>query len=203
MRAKWFLCTQSLWKNDTERSFFAVLLSVVFLCLKVIIKLNFRHIAIGWVTPHRWKDPLPATLPRSMISAVSLLVCAVRFLFVPWSFCLCRGVFVCAVIVFVCAVTVFVCAVKFLFVPWQFLFVPWSFCMCRGTRGPPYSTDPLMQVQLLKYSLSVTDSYSRCPSCYYRQYDTYCFSCLPFCHKNIALIIFSFFLTIWLVISTP
>ena len=157
MGVKRFLCTQSLWKNDTERSFFAVLLSVVFLCLKVIIKLNFRHIAIGWVTPHRWKDPLPATLPRSMISAVSLLVCAVRFLFVPWSFCLCRGVFV-------CAVTVFVCAVKFLFVPWQFLFVPWSFYMCRGTRGPPYSTDP---------------------------------------HKNIALIIFSFFLTIWLVISTP
>jgi hypothetical protein len=34
----------------------------------------------------------------------------VEFLFVPWSFCLCREVFVCAV---------------------EFLFVPWSFCLCR------------------------------------------------------------------------
>ena len=189
MGVKWFLCTQSLWKNDTERSFFAVLLSVVFLCLKVIIKLNFRHIAIGWVTPHRWKIHFRQLCREAWFPPWV-------FLFVPWDFFLCREVFV--------------CAVEFLFVPWQFLFVPWnfclyrdSFCLCRGTRGPPYSTDPLMQVQLLKYSLSVTDSYSRCPSCYYRQYDTYCFSCLPFCHKNVAPIIFSFFLTIWLVISTP
>ena len=118
MGVKWFLCTQSLWKNDTERSFFAVLLSVVFLCLKVIIKLNFRHIAIGWVTPHRWKIHFRQLCREAWFPPWV-------FLFVPWDFCLCRGVFV--------------CAVEFLFVPWQFLFVPWnfclyrdSFCLCRG-----------------------------------------------------------------------
>ena len=128
MGVKWFLCTQSLWKNDTERSFFAVLLSVVFLCLKVNIKLNFRHIAIGWVTPHRWKIHFRQLCREAWFPPWV-------FLFVPWDFCLCREVFVCAVEflfvpwqfflcreIFVCTVTVFVCAVEFLYVPWH----PWA-----------------------------------------------------------------------------
>ena len=58
-----------------------------------------------------------------------IFVCAVKFLFVPWSFCLCRDSFclcrdsfcLCREI-FVCTVTVFVCAVEFLYVPWH----PWA-----------------------------------------------------------------------------
>lgn len=90
-------------KIISNQAFFAVLLCVAFLCLKVIIKLSFHHIANGWVTPHRWKIRFRQLCWEAW--------------FPLWKFCLCRGVFVWAVRVFVCVME------EFLFVPWEFLFL--------------------------------------------------------------------------------
>lgn len=108
--AKWFLCTQSFWKNNIKLSFLR--------CPALRrIPLSQSHHQIEFPSYCKWlsnpstlKDPLPATLLRSMISAVKVLFVPRSFRLGCESFCLCHGVFVCALRVFVRAVRVFVFA---------------------------------------------------------------------------------------------
>lgn len=108
--AKWFLCTQSFWKNNIKLSFLR--------CPALRrIPLSQSHHQIEFPSYCKWlsnpsslKDPLPATLLRSMISAVKVLFVPRSFRLGRESFCLCHGVFV--------------CALRVLFVPWEFLFLP-------------------------------------------------------------------------------
>lgn len=102
--AKWFLCTQSFWKNNIKSSFLR--------CSALRrIPLSQSHHQIEFPSYCKWlsnpsslKDPLPATLLRSMISAVKVLFVPRSFRLGREIFCLCHGVFVCALRVFVFAV---------------------------------------------------------------------------------------------------
>lgn len=112
--AKWFLCTQSFWKNNIKLSFLR--------CPALRrIPLSQGHHQIEFPSYCKWpsnpsslKDPLPATLLRSMISAVKVLFVPRSFRLGRESFCFCHGVFVCALRVFI---------------------------FCRGTCGPPYQEE--------------------------------------------------------------
>ena len=109
--------------------------------------LRYPHLLFPTQSRH-WVPPIPPYIERLSNRSCEdrcdinfcreSFVCAVKFLFVPWSLCLGREVFV-------CAVRVYVCAVKFLFVPWKFMFVPWSFCLCRESLCCPRPISPRLR----------------------------------------------------------